>query len=289
MKKLVLSSFLLLMLVSCNQEVKQENTRLENENEELMEENAQKDSLINDFVTSFTRIQENLAAIREKEEKIQSAREGNLETSMPQREEVIRDIEAINELLSENRQAMADLNDKLERYQFENSKLKRLVSNLQSQVDTKDSQVVVLKENLAAVNFEMESLNSRLSEVKEENEKRAETIEQQQEAMNTAYYAVGTSDDLRENKVIDKKGGFIGIGRTKTLAEDFNRDYFTKIDITKTNLIPLDTDEDDVKLISSHPSESYKWNKSDDQVKSLEITDPEKFWKSSKYLVVLID
>ncbi len=289
MRKLVLSAFVLCTLLACNQDVKEENVRLQTENEELMSENQQKDSLINDFVTSFTRIQENLMAIREKEERIQTAREGNLETSLNQREEVIRDIEVINELLSENRQTIANLNDKLKRYSYENSKFKKMVSDLQRQVETKDSQVVVLKENLAAINFEMESLNSKLTEVSEENTQRQQRIAEQQEVLNTAYYAVGTFDELEENKVIDSKGGFIGLGRTKTLATDFNRDYFTKIDITKTNQIPLNLEDDDVKLVSIHPTESYRWNKTDGKVNSLEITNPELFWKSSKYLVVLVD
>ena len=79
------------------------------------------------------------------------------------------------------------------------------------------------------------------------------------------------------------------MGKTKTLAKDFNRDYFTRIDITQTQIIPIETEEDEVKLISNHPSESYKINKENEQVKSLEITDPKKFWNPSKYLVVLVD
>ena len=289
MRKVILIGMLLPLLFACNQEIKEENQRLNTENQELMRENQQKDSLINDFVTSFTRIQENLATIREKEERIQAAKEGNLEASLDQREEIIRDIEVINELLSENRQALSQLQDKLKRYQYENAKFKKMVSDLSKQVEVKDSQVVALKENLATLNFEMEALNSKYVMSEEQRKQQEEMLKKQQEELNTAYYAVGSSKELQENDVMDKKGGFIGIGKTKAVAEDFNRDYFTQINIAKTTAIPMNLEDDDAKIISNHPSDSWKWVIEEKKIKSLEITDPEKFWSSTKYLVVLVD
>ncbi len=289
MKRVIFASVLFPLLISCNQGVKKENAQLKNENEELAIENRQKDSLINAFVEDFSTIQQNLATIREKEESIQNAREQGLEKSPNLREEVIRDVESINELLSENRQTIANLNDKVKRYSFEVGKFKKMVANLNAEIDAKDSQVIEMKENLATMNFQMERLNSRLDTVTIQNRKQRDKIEEQTEVLNTAYYAVGSYDDLKENKVVVKEGGVIGLGATKTLAQDFNKDYFTKIDIRNTTVIPLNVEDDEVKLVSTHPSDSYKWNKVDDKVGSLEITNPEKFWKSSKYLVVLVD
>lgn len=289
MRKVFLLGLLLPLLIACNQEIEEENQRLNTENEELMLENQEKDSLINDFVTSFTRIQENLATIREKEERIQAAKDGNLETSLDQREEIIMDIEAINELLSENRQSIAALEDKLKRYNYENAKFKRMVSDLSKQVEVKDSQVVVLKENLATMNFEMEALNNKYVMSEEQRMMQQEMLKAKEDQLNSAYYAVGTSQELNENNVVDKKGGFIGIGKTKALAEDFNRDYFTKINISKTTSIPMNLENDDAKIVSNHPTESWKWVIEDKKIKSLEISDPEKFWSGTKYLVVLVD
>jgi DNA repair exonuclease SbcCD ATPase subunit len=289
MRKLFFVSLVFPFAIACNQEVKEDNARLKTENEQLSKENQQQDSLINSFVADFTRIQENLATIREKEESIEQAREGGFEQSGNVRETVLKDVEAINELLSENRKTISDLNDNLKKYSYEVGKFKKMVANLNKEIDAKDAQVIELKENLATMNFEMSKLNSKLDTVTARSKMQQQLIEEQTESLNTAYYAVGNSKDLEANQVIDRKGGIIGIGRTKTVAEDFNRDYFTKIDITKTKVIPLDSDDDDVKLVSNHPSDSYKWNKTEDKVTSLEITNPDKFWKTSKYLVVLVD
>tara|TARA_R110000850_G_scaffold155747_2_gene279951 strand:- start:336 stop:1205 length:870 start_codon:yes stop_codon:yes gene_type:complete len=289
MRKLIFASLALPLAFACNQEVKEDNARLKSENEQLSVENQQQDSLINSFVADFSKIQENLATIREKEESIEEARDGGFEQSGNIRESVLRDVEAINELLSENRKTITDLNDNLKKYSYEVGKFKKIVANLNKEIEAKDAQVMELKENLATMNFEMSKLNSKLDTVSARSKLQQKVIEQQTESLNTAYYAVGTSKELEANQVIDRKGGIIGIGRTKTVADDFNKEYFTKIDITKTKVIPLDSDDDDVKLVSNHPSDSYKWNKSEDKVTSLEITNPDKFWKTSKYLVVLVD
>ena len=289
MRKFMIAVFTLPFAVACNQGVKEENAKLKSENEQLTMEVQQQDSLINDFVASFAQIQENLAKIREKEESIQEAREGGMESSQSIREEVLQDVEVINELLSENKRTIADLNDKIKRYSYEVGKFKKMVANLNKEIETKDNQVLELKENLASMNFEMNKLNSKLDTVSATARKQKELIDEQTEDLNAAYYAVGTYKDLQENNVVDKKGGIIGIGSTKTIADDFNRDYFTKIDIRKTTIIPLEADDKDVKLVSIHPTDSYNWNKEEDKVTGLEITDPKKFWKASKYLVVLVD
>ena len=289
MRKLMIIAAAIPLLYACNQDAVEENARLKTENEQLSIENQQQDSLINDFVSSLSLIHENLSTIREKEESIKEAQEGGMESSQSMKEEILSDVEVINELLSENKRAIADLNDKIQRYSYEVGKFKKMVANLNKEIETKDNQVLELKESLAAQNFEMTKLNSKLDTLSATSKKQSEMIASQTEDLNSAYYAVGTFKDLQENDVVDKKGGVIGIGSTKTIAEDFNREYFTKIDIRKTTIIPLEGSEKDVKLVSNHPSDSFKWNKEENKVQSLEITNPETFWKASKYLVVLVD
>jgi len=142
---------------------------------------------------------------------------------------------------------------------------------------------------LASANFKMEQLNARVGNLTEQKLAQQKLIEDQKEALNTVYYAVGTAKELSANKVIDKEGGFIGIGRTKTLADDFNRDYFTQANRKEIKEIPLNLSNDKAKLVTSHPSESYEWVLEDKAIVSLRILDSEEFWKGSRYLVVLID
>jgi Txe/YoeB family toxin of Txe-Axe toxin-antitoxin module len=115
-----------------------------------------------------------------------------------------------------------------------------------------------------------------------------ETVNKQVETINTAYYAFGTKKELELNKIIDKTGGFLGLGKSSKLKDDFNTSYFTKVDITKLNNIPLSSKK--VKVITTHPTDSYKLITTPEGViEKLEILDASKFWSASKYLVILVE
>ena len=71
------------------------------------------------------------------------------------------------------------------------------------------------------------------------------------------------------------------------MVPDFNKDAFTQIDYTAVNTIAVVGKN--AKMVSTHPTGSYKLQRENDKIKAIEITDPENFWKASKYLVVVTD
>ncbi len=84
---------------------------------------------------------------------------------------------------------------------------------------------------------------------------------------------------------MSKKGGFIGLGKSKTINSDIDNSQFTKIDIRQFNSLELNTK--DVKIASVHPSSSYSYEKDKKKITALKITNPELFWSNSKYLVII--
>jgi hypothetical protein len=105
--------------------------------------------------------------------------------------------------------------------------------------------------------------------------------------LNTAYYAFGTSKELIKNNVLTKEGGFIGMGKTAKMKEDFNKAYFTKVDASTTNEIVLGAKK--AKLITTHPSGSYKIEGADGKAEKLVILNSDDFWSASKYLVIVVE
>ena len=67
---------------------------------------------------------------------------------------------------------------------------------------------------------------------------------------------------------------------------DFNKDYFTQIDIRTTKEIRLYSKR--ASLLTTHPEGSYELVKDDKNQYSLVILDPTNFWSVSKYLVLLV-
>jgi len=86
-------------------------------------------------------------------------------------------------------------------------------------------------------------------------------------------------------KVIDRTGGLLGIGKSSRLASNFDNKNFTRIDYVQVNTIPIDSKG--AKIITTHPADSYTLNKEKDKVVSINITNAERFWSASKYLVIV--
>lgn len=281
--------FASLFLASCNQEVKEENKRLKTENQELSQKVSATDSSLELYVSTFEEVQANLDSIRQREETIRKARTEGLEGATNIRKAVLQDISAINELLDENKQKLKKLNEQLGARNQKVASLQRLVANLRTQIENKDEEIATLKQELEALNFKMDQLNNRVGALQEENMAQQNTIEQQEASLNAVYYLVGTDDELEEKGVIDKKGGFIGIGKTKTLAGDLSKEAFTKANKKALNQVKLNLDNDKASLISEHPKSSYEWVKSDEgHIQALRITDAPSFWKVSPFLVIQV-
>ncbi|MBL7882914.1 MAG: hypothetical protein JNL69_02515 [Bacteroidia bacterium] len=138
----------------------------------------------------------------------------------------------------------------------------------------------MLKSELERLNIEMASLNLNYQEANQE-------IGVKTEKLNTAFYAFGTSKELIKNGVLTKEGGFIGIGKSQKVKEDFNKNYFTKVDITTTSEIVLGSKK--AKLVTSHPADSYKIEGAEGKAEKIVITNAENFWSVSKYLVIVVE
>lgn len=292
-------------LVACNGD---KIADLEKRNAALNEQTTLQDSLLNDFMTSFNTFEDNLAMIKEKENLI-SMETGDQELAPDQKERILNDIQSINDLLDQNRTLIADLTAKVEKNNGKVGEFRRMVKRLKSDLEARDTEINTMKEELVALNFEKETLNRRVDTLRGVNEnlvalsntqaqtietkdsvltEQTETINTQTARLNRAFYVVGTEKELKEKNILSKEGGVIGIGRTAKLATDFDASAFTPVDITEFESIPVETKK--VKIVTAHPSDSYAVNETDKgQVESLEITNPDKFWAASRYLVVVLN
>nr|WP_320117661.1 hypothetical protein [uncultured Marinifilum sp.] len=286
MKRIYLALLIIPFFISCNQkELKQ----LKEQNQQLTSMAKQKDSTINDFIESLNTIEENLEIIKEKETIIAVNSEN---PSKSQKQKIASDLTSINNLLEQNREKIADLDNKLNNSWYQNSKLRKLTDRLKTEINTKETEIIALNTKVSKLNIEVENLNGQVTELNgtvlalnTENEEKTKELEAKIEELNTGFYVCGSNKELQEKKVITKDGGFIGIGKTAVLSKDFNTSEFKKIDITKTTTIPVNGKK--ISLVTSHPSNSYKVE-GVETVEGITILDPVEFWKSSKYLVVAV-
>lgn len=286
MKKFLLIIPIVVLFTACH-DYKADIDKLEREKSELLAAASYKDSTITSFINEVNEIESNLATIETKQSNI-AMTSANSELKGSQVNRIKENIAAINALMEENKEKIASLNKKLKSSGAKSAAFEKMLASLNAQLADKDRELVGLNEKLAGLNVQVEQLTTdvgTLTTLKEENTR---TIEDQTKKLHTAYFTMGTSKELREKQVVSKEGGFLGIGRTDVMKENFNNEAFQTIDITQTQTIPIEAK--DAKLLTVHPSDSYTLqHEGKDVVSSLVITDPDKFWKTSKYLVVVVD
>ncbi len=269
-----------ILLVACNQ---QKVDQLQVKNDSLAVASQQKDSLITNFVKSLNDISDNLNQIKKKEKIISLNTQGNTELKQDVKDKISNDVKSIYDMMLRNKQLITSLSKKLRASNLKMKEFQKMIERLKTQLQEKDVEINNLRNKLSGLNIQIDSLNIKIDTLFFENTQKTKVIGKQKNELNTAYYVFGTDKELKQQKIITKKGGFVGIGGVRKLMHDFNKDYFTKIDISKTKTIEIFMRK--AKIITNHPSDSYKIY-GNNKVDSLVITNPKKFWSVSKYLVI---
>ncbi|HOW41728.1 MAG TPA: hypothetical protein PL123_14370 [Bacteroidales bacterium] len=262
---------------------KKQLNQMESQKTTLTGEISVRDSLINEWISTFDEIEKNIALIKEKQNFITINSKGN-ELPEDRRIKILEDIQTINTLLEQNKKKIASLTRQLAKSGVTIKALNQKVADLELEIKKSENLVSDLKNELVDKDFEIEQLNVQVDIMQETIEQKDEVIVSQINELNKAYYACGTFRELKAKGLLTKEGGFIGLGRTKTIAENFSDTVFIQIDITKTKSIPVNSKE--AKLISEHPGTSYSFIREGDLIDHIEIKDPAEFWRISKYAVV---
>jgi hypothetical protein len=292
LKLMTMTAATVLLVSSCNNS---ELSRSKERNDSLMTALQQRDAnltdrekSLNEFIESFNEVERNLDCVAVRQHLIYSSTEkskGELQGS--QRDKINSQIHAINDLMEQNRTTIADLQKKLKRSGGKNKKLEQAVATLTGQLAQKDAELAALNEKLNSLNLRVAQLQTALDSTSMVSGNQSKTIQEQTATIHTAYYLVGKSKELKASKIIDRKGGLLGIGKTSRLNENFDRSKFTKIDYTQTLTIPVNSKQ--VRLVTNHPPDSYRMERdasNKDIVTSLVIDNPDRFWSVSKFLVI---
>ncbi len=290
MKKVIYLALLTLTtgLFSCKSDVtttesspnnNEELAMLKSEKRELEAQLAAKDSVLNESILLFNEIEDNLAMINFKEDEIR-IKSQDVELAEDGKQWILQQIQNINQLREDNKRKVNQLTKQLKSKNNKIASLEKLVASLQGKIVDQDVEIDILR-------AELENLDREYVELLEAYQTQSTmTLELMQEA-NKVYFAYGTEKELVANGVIVKEGGFIGIGKKANLKGDFNDEYFTEVDLTKTESIAVEGGKK-IKIITDHPSSSYTVDSKEKQ-HTIKISDVKNFWKVSKYLVVIVD
>ena len=288
MKKLIYAIACALAVASCNQDAAKKAEQIAQQQRDSLEQIiSQKDNEINDMMTTLSDIEEGFREITEAQSRVTLAKQGEGTNTM---QRIKENFLFIQSQMQQNKELINKLKQQVRESSVKGGQLKKIIDNLTQQLETKDHQLQALREELdrrdihiAELDEKVASLNTNVTSLKEDNEKKEETITSQDKALHTAWFVFGTKDELKTQRILSKDGLF---SKTKLLEKDFNKDYFTKIDIRIDKEIKLYSKS--AQIMTSHPAGSYTLQRDANKQFVLRISDPDTFWSISKYLVVLV-
>lgn len=287
MKRLAAFSAIALMLVGCGKSKDSNLTTVEpsgdSSRDSLRQALANQDSLL----VLITEISEGMENLKRMENILSVETPGELPDK---RQQIRNDMSMIQQAIINNRNRLAQLEERLNKANNNNAHLRRAIVSLKGQIAQQVTTIETLRSELTAANIQIDRLNldrdSLMSEVAATTEERNEVIQQNIDLtneMNICYYALGSKDELKAHKIIET--GFLR--KTKVLPEDFEHNYFTVSDKRILTSIPLGSNK--AQVMSNHPSDSYRLDTAENGLKTLVIINPERFWSTSNYLVVKTD
>ena len=242
----------------------------------------QKDQEINDMMSTMNDVVEGFRAISEAEERVTLTR---MDEGADATERIRENMQFIQQTMQQNRELINKLRGQLRQSSVKSEELRRALDNLTLQMEEKDARLSQLTAELEAKNVQIgelkeqvTDLSQNVSALQEESSKKSQTILSQEKQLNTAWFVYGTKKELKDQHIIENG---------KVLQSDnYNRDYFTKIDIRIDKEIRLYSRS--AKILTPHPVSSYTLQQDANRQYILRIEDPQLFWSSSKYLVVLV-
>lgn len=284
MKKLLLLSVCIAMFSSCGEMKK--NEALKAQNDSLNVALAERDAELEGIMEAFNEVQEGFRLINEAENRV-DLQAGKVE-GVSAAQKIREDILFISEKLQSNRTRIAELEEQLKNSKYASSQLKKTIANFKEELEAKSQQIETLQTELASKNIRIAELDDavagltqNVADLVAENKVKDAMVATQDKALNAGWFVFGTSSELKDQKIISKKL----LQKTKVLEnEDFNKDYFTQIDIRTDKEIKLYSKE--AKLLTAHPEGTYELVKDDKGQLTLNITNPNKFWSISRYLVI---
>ena len=282
MKKLLfVFAFGAMALVACNEAKQRPNLAELTQSDSLQKIIAQKDNEINDMMGTLNEIQEGFRLINEAENRVSLAKDGE---GANKRQQLRENMQFIQQTMAKNRELINKLKKQLRESSVKGEQLNKTLEDLVAQLEEKDQQLQQLRSELDAKDIHIgqldetiANLNTDVKNLQTESTQKTETINTQDKQLNTAWFVFGTKKELKEQRIIEDG---------KVLQANFNKNYFTKIDIRVDKEIKLYSKS--AKLLTMHPSSSYTLAKDSKDQYVLRITNPQIFWSTSKYLVVLV-
>lgn len=282
-----------ILLFSCSGD--QSLQQCELEKQELIAQKHIQDSVLSSVTKVYGAIDSTSRVIAQKKSKINGlAKSGKL--NQDQKIYILAEMDTINALLAANKARVSSLQGNTGTGGLEEA-FTFMVQSMDEKNSSEDLKLNDMKRDLAQVSRDFSDLfedyvykeaenmemKEQLSSTAAELEAAQRKLDMAKEKLQSGWYVIGTTDELKAKGLVYKKGFFEG----DEVNEDFDLSQFKKVNIYDLKEIILDARK--AELMTTHPSETYELQGIKKKVNKLVIKDPEQFWSVSKFLIIEIE
>ncbi len=289
MRHMTIGLFAAVLLSSCgfNQS---EVRKLREQNDSLMSVTVKERAEFDELLSTLNGVEDGFQQIKDAENYLTVQAQSGQDITLSTRKRLEDDMRMIQQTLQANRQKIAQLEAQYKKSSVRSKQLEQTLTRLSREIEEKSQTIGMLQSELARRDTRIASLSDSLAVLTNEvGDLTTQTTQQeavlmkQDEALHRAYYVFGTNKELKEEKIIE--GRFLKSKRV--LEGDFNKDYFTVIDVRNFSQLPLFAKK--AEVLSNMPKDSYDFVRDANGNVTLVITDRDQFWSLSKYLVISVD
>jgi hypothetical protein len=261
--------------VGCNQKPSAESqakvaelTKVSNERDRLLAEMSENARMMSE-------ISADLAKVRIPARKLRLSNESPLGA---QRDSAVQKIRYITARVNETERKLAESEQRIKELTTLSDGLR---GTLQATINNYRNVVEEQKATIVALTDQVAMLTDTVNLLKEQN--------------NTVYYIIGTKDELLQKGIVVQTGGsrfpllFSKVGQTVVPARELDPAAFTKINKRAVTEIPLPDADKTYRIASRQDLEGLATPPGDggNIVGILRIANPDKFWLTSRFLIVI--
>ena len=246
---------------------------------------------LDEIFGTLNEIEAGLSSIRESESILTVQSQDGVEVK-GSREQLKEDVQAIQDaiknyqdeikkLQNDNRMQSAQFKKRLSAMQKELKEKSKVIDDLYRQIEEKDAQISRQTKQIASLDEIVSTLKEEVTTLSNEGKELKAKVADQEEAIYTVYYIVGTKKELIEAGVMTKGGLF----KSSKVSYQAEKDAFVKIDLRAIS--EINTNASKAKVMSVHPKGTYAFVETDGEM-VLNISNPQEFWEQTKYLVIQV-
>ena len=273
------------------EQVKAENKTLDEEKQRSQRELGAAGAATAEMQATLDDVQKSLEDLRVKELKavrtsLAVAQEGK--AAPGRREELKAEIEEIRNVVKANLAKLSALQKQKNTSDQKITTLERLIGEMRRNLEEKEATIAALEEKTLVLAKEADELRGTVKEKEAVVKEKEAAIVDRESQMSTAYVLIATQSALKKAGLVEKKGSVLGLGGNWQRTGQFDETLFKQVDTRKETEFAVGAAPDKARVLSDHPKDSYTLAGTGPKASTLTVTDAARFWKGSKYLVVML-